>query len=120
MPFFPNETIELWEYTETDTPINLLGEVEQEYNIVTEVLCDIQPLSPQDSIRSYGKILQDTYKIYLDKNVPITDTMILRIKGKPDTYKINGSPMNNNHILPHKKIIVKKQRQPTPLKKTTI
>ena len=115
MVFFPNEELELWEYKDSEVQYNVYGEPEEEYTLTDVVSCDIQSMSPQDNIKSFGKILQDTYKIYLNKDVHITDTMILRIHGKPDTYKITGSPMINNHILHHKKIIVKKQRKPTPL-----
>lgn len=117
MVFFPNEKIELWEYQDSETKYNIYGEPEEEYKLATVVPCDIQPMSPQDNIKSFGKILQDTYKMYLDKNIPITDTMIIRVVGKPDTYKITGTPMLNNHLLHHKKIILKKQRKPTILKK---
>ena len=119
MVFFPNEQIELWEYKDSEIKYNVYGEPEEEYNLITTVPCDIQPMSPQDNIKSFGKILQDTYKIYLDKNIPITDTMIIRVVGKPDTYKITGTPMLNNHLLHHKKIILKKQRKPTPLTTNT-
>lgn len=115
MVFFPNETLELWEYMESDSEYNVYGEPIAEYELQATVSCDIQPMSPQDNLTSFGKILQDTYKIYLDSNTPITDTMILRITGESATYKIVGSPMNNNHLLKHKKIIVQKQRKPTPL-----
>lgn len=118
MVFFPNEKIELWEYQDSKIKYNIYGEPEEEYVLKTIVSCDIQPMSPQDNIKSFGKILQDTYKIYLDKNTPITDTMIIRIVGKPDTYKITGTPMLNNHLLHHKKVILKKQRKPTPLPDT--
>lgn len=118
MVFFPNEKIELWEYQDSEIKYNIYGEPEEEYILKTIVSCDIQPMSPQDNIKSFGKILQDTYKIYLDKNTPITDTMIIRIVGKPDTYKITGTPMLNNHLLHHKKVILKKQRKPTPLPDT--
>ena len=44
--------------------------------------------------------------------------MILRLKGKTDTYEITGTVIDNNHLLPvqHLKITVIKQRKPTEVK----
>ena len=113
--FFPNEKLELWEYTEEESLDSFLGEPEFHYELQDVVPCDFQPASPKDSQMEYGKILEDSYKIYVDGRVHITDTMILRLRGKKDTYKITGTPMNNNHLLKHKKIIVQKQRKPIHL-----
>lgn len=113
--FFPNETLEVYEYVEKESRDRFLGEPEFEYQYITSVPCDFQPASPKDSQMEYGKILEDSYKIYIDGSVDITDTMILRLEGKKDTYKITGTPLNNNHFLKHKKIIVQKQRKPVHL-----
>lgn len=115
MVFFPNEKLELWEYSESEIP-NVYGETTREYEYIGTYPCDFQPLSQKDGVQEYGKTLEDAYKIYLDINVPITDTMILRLKGKPETYSITGTPIHNNHnIISHIKVIVQKQRQPMSL-----
>lgn len=113
--FFPNEKLELWEYTEKESRDSFLGESEFEYTLIDTVPCDFQPMSMKDSQMEYGKILEDAYKIYLDGRVEITDTMILRIVGQKDTYKITGTPSNNNHFLHHHKVVVQKQRKPIKL-----
>ena len=113
--FFPNEEIELWEYVEKESRDRFLGEAEFEYVLIDTVPCDFQPMSPKDSQMEYGKILEDAYKIYVDINTPIHDTMILRLVGRPETYKITGTPLRNNHFLQHHKIVVQKQRKPTSL-----
>ena len=119
MVFFPNCEIELWDYTEDDVLPNIYGEVEQYYVLVDVVECDFQNLSNQDSLKEFGKILQDTYKLYLDVNVPINDRMIIRKVGEKWTYEIKGTPMTNFHfdITNHKKIIVQKHRKPLKLEK---
>ncbi len=113
--FFPNYEVELWEYTEKESRDRFLGESEYEYNLVATVPCDFQPMSMKDSQMEYGKILEDAYKIYLDGSVEITDTMVLRLVGEKDTYKITGTPSNNNHFLHHHKVVVQKQRKPIKL-----
>lgn len=116
MVFFPNEMLELWEYSENGDIPNFFGETTSEYKYVGTYPCDFQPMSPKDSLNEFGKILEDGYKIYLDINVPVTDTMILRLEGKNETYSITGTPIRNNHnIINHIKLVVQKQRKPTIL-----
>lgn len=76
-------------------------------------------MSPNDNLREFGELLEDTYKIYIDKDVEVDPKMLLRIQGQPDTYSIQGTPITNNHLLPivqHKKIVVQKERKPTEVK----
>lgn len=114
MVFFPNKTIELWEYTEKDE-VDVYGEPIIQYELIGTYPVDIQPKSPSETKKEYGEILTDVYKIYLDINTPITHTMLLRLTNEPDTYEILGSPMFNNHVLPHIKVEIQKQRKPTQL-----
>lgn len=116
MPFFPNVKLELWEYSESDT-YNLYGEAELTYNLIDTVSCDLQPMSTGDSLKEFGEILQDTYKTYLAIDTPVTDTMICRVTGSPDTYKVVGTPIYNNHLMgaTHIKLILQKQRVPEEL-----
>ena len=118
MVFFPNQNLELFEYTET-SELNAYLEPKKEYIYLTTIPCDFQAMSPNDSIREFGEIIEDTYKIYVDVNAPVTSSMILRIEGQEDTYEIIGDVINNNHLLPvqHKKIVVQKQRKPTKVVK---
>ena len=113
--FFPNEEIELWSYNETEE-YNDYGDPIVEYNLVGTYPCNIDPLTTNDSIKKYGKILQDTYTVFLDSDVPIEDTMILRLKGKPETFKILGTPMLYNHFLKHYEVEIQKQRTVINLK----
>jgi len=115
MVFFPNQNLELFEYTET-SELNSYLEPKHEYTYLTTIPCDFQSMNPNESIKEFGEIREDTYKIYVDVNAPVTSSMILRIEGEPDTYEITGTVINNNHLRPivqHKKIIVQKQRKPT-------
>lgn len=116
MPFFNNIKIELWSLT-TSTDYDLYGNLKNNYTLTDTVVADLQPLTNRDQMEVFGKIIQDTYKVYLDKSIVISDTTILRVVGEEATYKIVGSPMDYNHLLPasHKKIIIEKQRTPTHL-----
>ncbi len=117
MVFFPNQNLELFEYTET-SELNAYLEPKKEYTYTATIPCDFQAMNPNDSLREFGEVLTDTYKIYIDQKVEVNPSMILRIEGQEDTYEILGTPIDNNHLLPvkHKKIVVRKQRKPTLVK----
>lgn len=115
MVFFPNVELELYSYTESSTEFNSYYEPLKEYNLEEIVPCNFQPMSPNDSLKEFGEILTDTYKLIVDSSVHVEPSMLLKVKGEPDTYEIVGTPMVNTHFTPtqHIKIIVKKQRKPT-------
>lgn len=121
MPFFTNCQIEIFEYAET-AETDEDNEPLIEYVYKDSIPADIQPHTLNstrggDNQLESGKIITDLYKIYLDKNVEITDKAILRVKGKEDTYVILGSPQYNEHGLGigHLKLNVQKERKPTKL-----
>ena len=120
MVYFPNEELELYTYVESSTEFNAYYEPIREYVLQETVPCNIQPLSPSDSLKEYGEILTDTFKVIINSNVDISASMIIKIKGKPETYEIQGSPMINTHFAPtkHTKIVIRKQRKPTKVKES--
>lgn len=108
-PFFKNANIELYSYDEQSEE-DFFGE-KHEYHIKGSYPADVQPLSPESSQRVFGKILQDTYKVLLNMNVPIEDTDLIKI---PDmgTFEIVGSVETWNHgLIDHKEITIKKHRK---------
>ena len=107
--------IELWEYTEEEDIPNFFGESSSKYVYVGSFMGDFQNSSPRDKPEDYGKILEDSYKVYFPEDVPVTDTMILRKEGEMDTYTINGSPLHYNTLIPHIKVVLQKDRKPVPL-----
>lgn len=107
-PFFPNVTIDIYSYTTNDSDYDYHGKV-SEYVLKESVEADMQPLSPTSSLREFGKILQDTYKVILGINVEISDTDKLMIDNIE--YEIVGSVSTWNHVLPHKEILLRKLRK---------
>lgn len=109
IPFFKNATIQLYSYNELGEE-DFFGE-KHEYQMKGEYPADVQPLSPESSQRVFGKILQDTYNVYLNIDVPVEDTDLIKI---PDegTFEIVGSVEKWNHgLINHKKITIKKHRK---------
>lgn len=106
--FFNNTNIQLFEYVELDEE-DFFGE-KHEYRFKGEYNVDIQPVTPSSSQEIFGRIVQDTYKIYLNVDVPIRDTDIIKI---PDfgTFEIIGSVEKWNHLLNYQKAIIKKHRK---------
>ncbi len=110
MTYFTNTTMEFWEPYESEeydvyTDTNLT-----KYRLTTTSSVDFQPYTPKESIRDFGKILQNTFKVYTDVNC--SDNCILRIKDDTLTYSITGSPQVNNHFTAtsHHKIIITQER----------
>ena len=106
--FFNNTTIQLYAYQPT-------GEIDEygkkfEYVSKGNFEVDLQPLSPESSQQVFGRIEQDTYKMYLSSDVPIESTDLIKI---PDlgTFEIVGSPQKWNHFLEHTKGILRKHRK---------
>lgn len=117
MVFFKNETLEIWIYTESHTEYNSYYEPKKEYFLDQTIPCDFQVMNTTEQLKEFGEIHNDTYKIYLPPNTNIPDGAILRLTGKPDTYEIIGTIIQNNHlpIVNHTKTIIRKQRKPTQL-----
>lgn len=106
--FFNNTNIQLFEYVELDEE-DFFGE-KHEYRFKGEYNVDIQPVTPSSSQEIFGRIVQDTYKIYLNIDVPISDTDLIKV---PDfgTFEIIGSVEKWNHLLHYQKAIIKKHRK---------
>lgn len=107
-PFFPNEEMDIYTLQDNGDSYDYHGKI-NEYVYKETVQVDIQPLSPTSSLREFGKILQDAYKVILNINVEISDTDQLQIQN--EKFEIIGSVSTWNHVLPHKEILVRKQRK---------
>ena len=103
IPFFKNTTIDIYTYDGLDK----YGDKSYTHNFT--IGGDIQPLSNEDSMEIFGKILQDTYQLYIDNDIIITDTDHLRINN--ECYKVIGSVENWNHILTYQKVVLRKLRE---------
>lgn len=116
MSFFPNVKIELWNLYESEE-LDDYGNKKQKYVVSSIVAADMQTLNETNQMETFGKILQDTYNIYLDKNVEVKDTTIFRVSGETSTFEVVGTPEINNHLIgvSHVKVVVEKQRKPTKL-----
>ena len=106
--FFNNTTIELYSFEEGG--YDDYGR-KNNYSLKGKYPADIQPLSPASQQQIFGKILQDTYKAYLNSDVPAEETDLIKI---PDegVFEIIGSVEIWNHgLINHKKITLQKQRK---------
>ena len=80
MVFFPNAELELYQYTESATEFNSYYEPLKEYSLMDTVPCNFQPMSPNDSLKQFGEILTDTYKVIIDYNVTVESSMLVKVK----------------------------------------
>lgn len=104
--FFPNEEIELHTYDEDDYDFH--GS-KGTYTLRETVKGNFSPLNTQSSLKEFGKILTDTYRLILDENTVVYDTDLIKVNNVD--YEIIGTPENWNHgLLPHKTILLQKLR----------
>ena len=103
VPFFQNTTLDLCTYNGYD------DDGDPCYETRETIQADIQPLSPNSSMQIFGEILQDTYKVYLPLDTTIFESDCIIIN--KDKFEIVGSVETWNHILPYKKITIRKQRK---------
>lgn len=111
-PFFNNTTIQLYSYQSTGEYDEYGKKFEYKCKGIFEV--DLQPLSPSSSQQIFGRIEQDTYKMYLSIDVPITSTDLVKIEDL-GVFEIVGTPEKWNHILNHTKVILQKHRKDVKL-----
>ena len=108
--FFPNESMDIYNITKGE--LDYYGS-QNNYVFKETIPVDIQIITPESSLREFGKVLQDTYRIIIDENVEINDTDQLIIND--NKYEIIGSIENCNHgLIPHKELLIKKQRKEVP------
>ena len=108
-PFFINAQMLVYSYIETQE-FDEYDEPLIEYRFRESIPADLQPLTPKSSMQIYGKILEDTYQVIISNDKTVYDTDIIKFENDNSTYKIIGSVSNWNHILPHKELILQKQR----------
>ena len=110
MVFFPNTTATIMRYVKPDD-YDEYGEKTGEYQETTIIPIDLQPMSPTESIKEYGEVLQDTFKIYIDSTVDILPEDQLVID--TETYAIIGTPMKMTHLTKpsHIKVNIQKLRE---------
>ena len=112
IPLYKTKQVEVYSYNESGEEYNVYGEPLEEYKYVGTFDCDFQPLTPSYTLKEYGKILTDSYKIYMDSSTPIDDKTVFRLKGGHDTFMCIGSPQYHYNLIEHVKVEVQKTRQP--------
>ena len=114
-PFFPNAIMELYSYSQTTGEYTEWGEPLPSFTLRDTVEVDFQPATARgistngSSLEEYGKILQDTYVVYMPIETEIYDTDLIKIEGT--RYEIIGSVETWNHVIPHKRCTLKKHRK---------
>lgn len=106
MVFFKNKDVEVFEEEEN---AELFGN--DAYNHPNSGLvskgtfdADFQPLSVNESLKTYGKFVQGAYVLYMDLGVPINSTCKVKVPGYEDYFQVNGEPRVDDDLLPGIKV----------------
>jgi hypothetical protein len=112
MPYYPNMTMDICSYTDTEQ-LDAYGNPRKAYVYRETVPVDFQPGSRNDSLTEAGELLQDTYRLFIDDNVTVNPTDIFR-DSDGNTYTIIGTPILNNRfaVTRHKRVEVQKTNKP--------
>lgn len=113
MPFFPNHTLEIYEYNENSEELNPYNEPVAEYSLVDTVAVDFQTTGTNDVLLESGETLTDTYKAYIPSNTIIKEGMKFKIKNQPHTYTLIGHEIVNSRFTPtqHIKLVLQIDRK---------
>lgn len=111
--FFPNATVEIYEETQDAEQFGAdeyTGETKSGPVLQSTVQGDFQPLSPGQSLKEFGTVIQGTYRLFLDVGTQITADSKVKIDGQ--FYKVQGDPMVRNSLIPHIKVLLIRERTP--------
>lgn len=117
MPFFPNNTLEIYTYNEDYLELNPYKEPVTEYTYKESVVCDFQTSGTSDVTIETGEVLTDTYKAYIPASTIIEEGMKFKLTGQPHTYTLIGHEVVNTRFTPtkHIKLLLQIDRKPTQL-----
>lgn len=62
---------------------------------------DLQSTSPSESNRAFGTKTSNSHKLYLDIDVDVENSNILKIHGYKGVFKIVGDPEVFDKLIPH-------------------
>lgn len=112
MPYYPNTTMDIFNYVDSDEK-DAYGNPIKSYVYYTTINVDFQPSRRDDRLTEAGEILQDTYRLFIDEHVEVDPTDIFR-DPSGDTYTIIGSPIVNNRfkVSSHKRVDVQRTNKP--------
>lgn len=111
--FFPNTTVEIYEETadaEQFGADEYTGAPKTGPVLQSTVQGDFQPLSPGQSLREFGAVIQGTYRLYLDVDVQISASSQVKVDGQ--LYQVHGDPMKRTALIPHIKVLLVRERTP--------
>ena len=111
--FFPNATVEIYDETADAEQFGVdeyTGEPKKGLTLQSTVQGDLQPLSPGQSLREFGAVIQGTYRLFLPINTQISCSSQVKVDGQ--LYQVQGDPMKRTALLPHIKVLLIRERTP--------
>lgn len=120
MVYYPNMMMDICTYTDTEI-VDAYGNPEKGYMYRETIPVDFQTGTRRDTLTEHGEILQDTYIMIIDVNVPVDPTDIFRDQ-EGNTFTIVGTPIVNNRfkVTSHKKVMVQKTNKPITIHEETV
>lgn len=103
MIFFHNDIVEIYEEIRDNEKcgVDQYNKPRKCIQLRCMVNGDLQPVSSDESRHSFGTKTSNSHKLYLNPDVEVKNTDILKINGYKGVFKIVGVPMVYNKFIPH-------------------
>lgn len=102
--FFHGDTVEIYEELSDNTKcgVDQYGKPRKCTKLKDIVTGDLQPASPNETRHSFGTKTSNSHILYLDLDVQVENTNILKVQGYKGVFRVVGDPQIYNKVIPHK------------------
>jgi hypothetical protein len=101
--FFHVDTVEIYEEL-SDTErcgVDQYGKPRKCTKLKDIVQGDLQSTSPNESRHAFGTKTSNSHKLYLDSDLKVENTNILKVRGYRGVFKVVGDPQVFDKLIPH-------------------
>jgi hypothetical protein len=105
---FRSDTVEIYEQISSrECGVDQYGKPRKCIRLLSIVDGDLQPASSAESRDAFGTKTNNSHKLYLDLDVKIENTNILKVNRYRGVFEIIGDPQVYNKFIPHQLVLLR-------------